>query len=322
MLILKAALVIFYNVIISASRRTDIPAFFGEWFYNRLVEKFLLVRNPQNHYMVTEIPLDPGLIECIVFWTKNAEDFFRFIPGITSLGYRYYFQFTLTPYGSEIERNIDKSRIAKIFINLSGTIGKERVIWRYDPVFVNEIFTIDYHRKQFELLCEKLYPYTEKCVISFIDSYPFLNRNFYNNNITTLSTEKIQEIAELLSSIADKYGLPLFTCCETINLEQFGILHNKCVDGRLIERLFNIEMDVKKDPSQRKGCGCCISRDIGTYNTCLHDCVYCYAKRGTEAGRYDPHSPLLCDTLRGDETITRLEMKPVRFKEQGGHNNL
>jgi hypothetical protein len=294
-------------VIISASRRTDIPAFFGEWFYNRLMEKRVLVRNPRNPGAVTEIPLDSGLIECIVFWTKNPENFFKFIPKIDGLGYRYYFQFTLTPYNAAIERNIDKSRITEIFIELSKMIGREKVIWRYDPVLVNDVFTLDIHRKQFESLCEKLHPYTEKCVISFIDSYSFLKNEFNDNNIAALSEEQIVKAAELLSSIAKNYDMPLFTCCEETGLERFGIQHNKCVDDDLIRRLFTIDVKAAKDPSQRSGCGCRASRDIGAYNTCLHDCVYCYARRGKGAGIHDPASPLLCDTLRGDERITRLD---------------
>jgi hypothetical protein len=293
-------------VIISASRRTDIPAFFGAWFYNRLKEKRVLVRNPRNPGMVAEIPLDPGLVECIVFWTKNPENFFPCIPELDRLGYRYYFQFTLTPYDAAIERNIDKSRITGIFIELSKMIGREKVIWRYDPILVNGVFTPDFHRKQFESLCRKLSPYTEKCVISFIDSYPFLRDKFSRHNITIPSTEEMDCIAELLSSIAKDHSLPLFTCCEKISLEKFGILHNKCVDADLIERLFNVKVKASQDPSQRTGCGCCVSRDIGAYNTCLHDCVYCYARRGTEPGIYDPGSPMLCGALRGDERIIRL----------------
>jgi hypothetical protein len=302
-------------MIISASRRTDIPAFFGEWLYNRLLEKRVLVRNPMNPLTVTEIPLEGGLVECIVFWTKDPANFLRFLPKIDRLGYRYYFQFTLTPYDSSIERNIDKSRLSETFIRLSEMSGREKVIWRYDPVIINGTFTLDYHRERFESLCKKLHHYTEKCVISFIDNYSFLNAAFNDNSITALSTEKMIETAELLSSIAGRYGLPLYTCCEKIDLERFGILHNKCVDDGLIDRLFNIEAGARKDPSQRSGCGCCVSRDIGAYNTCAHGCVYCYAHRGTAAGIYDPASPMLCDTLKGNERITRLEMKSVKFRE-------
>ncbi|MDR0388224.1 MAG: DUF1848 domain-containing protein [Treponema sp.] len=301
-------------MIISASRRTDIPAFFGEWFYNRLKEKRVLVRNPRNPGMITEIPLDPGLIECIVFWTKNPENFFQYLPKIDRLGYRYYFQFTLTPYDASIERNLDKSRIIRIFTELSRMIGRNKVIWRYDPILVNNVFTVDFHRERFESLCARLSPYTEKCVISFIDSYPFLKKEFDDNNITALPKGEMTAMAELLSSIAGKYDMPLFTCCEKIDLERFGIRHNRCIDGDLIERLFNVMVTAAGDPSQRSGCGCHAGRDIGTYNTCLHGCAYCYARRGTKPGVCDPASPLLCDTPKGNERIIRLELTPVTAK--------
>jgi hypothetical protein len=147
-------------------------------------------------------------------------------------------------------------------------------------------------------------------VISFIDRYGFLKTKFAEHAIAVLSAEEMAAMAQLLSPIAKNYGIPLFTCCEKIDLERFGIQHNRCVDADLIGRLFTIAVRAARDPSQRNGCGCCVSRDIGAYNTCLHDCAYCYAGWGPEPGAYDPASPLLCDALRGDERITRLDVKP------------
>jgi hypothetical protein len=280
-------------MILSASRRTDIPAFFGDWFMNRLTEKKVAVRNPMNPKNITEIALDPDLIECIVFWTKNPERFLKQLPMIDALGYRYYFQFTLTAYDTTIERNIAKTSIVETFIKLSEYIGKEKVIWRYDPILINDIFTIRYHLENFEALCGKLYRYTEKCVISFVDTYSFLAETFKQNSIYELSNDTIAVLADNFTAISNKYHLPLFTCGEKLNLDRYGIAHNKCVDGDLIERLFNLKVKSKKDPSQRLECGCCVSRDIGAYNTCLHDCIYCYAKRGKEPAEYDPNSLLL-----------------------------
>jgi hypothetical protein len=266
-------------MILSASRRTDIPAFFGDWLMDCFGKKKVLVRNPVNPKMVSEIALDPDLIDCIVFWTKDPRNFLSRLSEIDALGYRYYFQFTLTAYDSSIERNLDKTNILDAFIALSERLGKEKVIWRYDPVFINDTFTLQYHREYFELLCRALCKHTNKCVVSFVDQYPFLKESFKRNNIRPLSDGETDEAAKALSAIGKNYGLPLFTCCEKIGLEQYGIGRNKCIDAELIERLFNLKVKPKKDPSQRVNCGCCVSRDIGTYNTCLHDCVYCYAKR-------------------------------------------
>jgi hypothetical protein len=267
-------------MILSVSRRTDIPAFFGDWFMRCLGEKKVRVQNPVNPKIVSEITLDPDAIDCVVFWTKDPRNFLRRLPEIDASGYRYYFQFTLTPYDSAIERNLDKTGIVDAFIALSERLGKEKVIWRYDPVFINDRFSLCYHLEHFELLCGKLCGHTEKCVISFIDQYSFLKESFKQHGIRKLSDEETDDLAAAFSAIGKKYKLPLSTCCEKVNLDEHGITHNKCIDGDLIERLFNITVKAKKDPSQRVHCGCCVSRDIGAYNTCLHDCVYCYAKRG------------------------------------------
>ncbi len=165
-------------MIISASRRTDIPAFYGEWFYNRLLEKEFVIRNPRNPRNVSRIIFEPEDIDCIVFWTKNPKHFFPYLDRIDDLGYNYYFQFTLTSYGSDIEQNVDrKSKIIDTFIQLADRIGKAKIIWRYDPILINSRYSFEYHEKWFDYLCEKLYRYTEKCVISFIDvhQYSFLN---------------------------------------------------------------------------------------------------------------------------------------------------
>jgi hypothetical protein len=267
-------------MILSASRRTDIPAFFGDWLMRCLEEKKALVQNPRNPRSVSEITLDPDAIDCIVFWTKDPRNFLQRLSELDALGYRrYYFQFTLTAYDSSIERSLDKTNIVDAFIALSESIGKAKVIWRYDPVFINDTFTLHWHLECFELLCEKLCGHTEKCVISFIDRYSFLKESFTQNDIRELSDGEIDILAGAFSAIGKKYKLPLSTCCEKADLDSYGITHNKCIDGNLIERLFNIRIKDKKDPSQRAHCGCCVSRDIGAYNTCLHDCVYCYAKR-------------------------------------------
>jgi hypothetical protein len=266
-------------MILSASRRTDLPAFFGDWLMRCLAEKKVSVQNPMNPKIVSELALDPEGIDCIVFWTKDPRNFLKRLPELDALGYRYYFQFTLTAYNSSIERNLDKTRMVDAFIALSERLGKEKVIWRYDPIFLNDTFTIPWHLEHFESLCARLHGHTEKCVISFIDQYYFLKESFKNHTIRQLSDGEIDTLAAAFSAIGKKYNLPLSTCCEKIDLEEYGIGRNKCIDDDLIERLFSIKVKSKKDPSQRIHCGCCVSRDIGAYNTCLHDCVYCYANR-------------------------------------------
>ena len=299
-------------MILSASRRTDIPAFYGEWFVNRLEEGFALVRNPLNANMVSKLLLRPQYVECIVFWTKNAIDFVKYLPKIDRLGFKYYFQYTVTSYSKDIEPNVpEKKNIIENFIELSKKIGKEKVIWRYDPILLSGKYDLDYHKKWFKRLCETLSPYTEKCVISFLDDYSFLRSNLNSLEINDLTERNMFEIASELSKIARLYNLPLTTCCEKIDLDMLKIQHNKCVDGDLIERITRLKINKRKDSGQRPLCGCIESREIGSFNTCRHKCAYCYARRGRDRSfmdLYDPYSPMLCDKLNGDEKIT--EVKP------------
>ena len=158
-------------MIISASRRTDIPSYYSEWFYNRIKEGFVYVRNPMNIHQIGKISLSPDVVDGIVFWTKNPA------PMLDRLGelekYTYYFQFTVNPYSTDVEPNVPSKNdtIIPTFQKLSSIIGKERIVWRYDPILLNEKYTVDYHIKYFSMLADKLAYYTEKCTVSFLDMY-------------------------------------------------------------------------------------------------------------------------------------------------------
>jgi hypothetical protein len=157
-------------MIISASRRTDIPAYYSEWFINRLKEKYVLVRNPLNAQQIGRVSLSPDAVDCIVFWTKNPG------PMLDRLGklkdYNYYFQFTLTPYGKGVEANLpSKSALTDTFKRLSDIIGREKVVWRYDPIIISNKYDIGYHEKYFDIIANGIKDHTEKCTISFLDFY-------------------------------------------------------------------------------------------------------------------------------------------------------
>ena len=284
-------------MIISASRRTDIPAFYGEWFMNRLEEQYVLARNPVNPKQISRLSLAPGDVDCIVFWTKNPKNFLKYIDRIDELKFRYYFQFSLNPYGGDLEPGLpEKAELLETFILLSERIGMEKTIWRCDPIIINDNYSLEYHKTSFNFFCEKLRGHTEKCVISFVDNYPFLKNEFQDYGILGPSAGQIEELIKSFSASANQQGIALATCAEKINLPGYGVLPNRCIDTELMERLFNIDIRYRKDPSQRSECGCSISRDIGAYNTCLYNCIYCYAKHGKKVQVHDPSSPLLCDT--------------------------
>lgn len=261
-------------MILSASRRTDIPCYYSDWFINRLKAGYVITRNPMNNAMISKIPLSTEVIDCIVFWTKDSHNIMDKLPLIDKMGYDYYFQFTLTPYDNLIEKNLrDKQRIEETFIELSKAIGKQRVLWRYDPIILNQTLTIDFHKKQFIRMCEKLSNYTESVTISFVDLYPKLKTEL----IRDITIAEIDELAHFIGKVSKDYGIIPKACCEKRDLLNFGIQKASCIDIKTVEKICGYSMDIKRDNNQRQGCNCCESIDIGVYNTCLNGCVYCYA---------------------------------------------
>ena len=284
-------------MILSVSRRTDIPAFYSEWFINRLKEKFVYVRNPMNTKQISKIPLTPQNVDCIVFWTKDAKNIIPYLDQINDIGYKYYFHFTITPYGKEIENNVrDKKEIIKTFQKLSNKIGKEKVILRYDPIFVQENgkYSIEYHIKAFEKLVKELSDYTNKIIISFIDGYRKVNNNMKEIKIKELLEKDIYYIAKYFSNITKNFSLQLETCAEEIDLKDLGIEHAKCIDGDLIEKIvgYNIFNKNIRD-NNRLYCGCMKCIDIGQYDSCIHNCLYCYANINKKKAfeNYQTHNP-------------------------------
>jgi len=263
-------------MIISASRRTDIPAFYTEWFFNRINEGFALVRNPMNNSQIRNVSLKVDDVDCIVFWTKNPQ---AIIPRLDTLNqYHYYFQFTLNPYERDIETSLpDKTELMDTFRRLSDKLGAHRVIWRYDPILLNEKYTVAYHVEHFGKMAHTFKGYTEKATISFIDFYSKIERAMSNLNIEKINSETKHNLAKQFAAIARENSLVIDTCAEDIELSPYGITHARCIDAALIEKMTGYPIDVKKDKSQRPECGCAASVDIGAYNTCRHGCLYCYA---------------------------------------------
>ena len=300
-------------MIISASRRTDIPTYYSEWFFNRIKEGFVYVRNPMNIHQISKISLTPDVVDGIVFWTKNP------IPMLSRLDelkdYAYYFQFTVNSYAKDIETNIPNKNdiIIPAFRELSNKIGPDRVIWRYDPILLTEKYTIDYHVNYFNELAKRHSGYTHKCVISFVDLYKNTQSHLKELNILPLGDNEMYELAERLVEIANKNNLIVESCAEKINLEQFGIQHGHCIDCTLFEKILNCKMNLSKDKNQRPECGCMESIDIGAYNTCKNGCKYCYANfspvtviKNTDV--HNPNSPLLFGEVMQEDKITERKM--------------
>jgi hypothetical protein len=294
-------------MIISASRRTDIPAYYSEWFFNRIKEKFVYVRNPMNIRQVSVINLDPELVDCIVFWSKNPK------PMIDNLDllkdYKFYFQFTLTPYEQDVEVKLpSKLEIIETFKKLSDMISPQKVIWRYDPILINKKYNIAYHIDKFENMASVLKGYTEKVTFSFIDFYKKITENIKLLEITEISTEEKNIIAKNFSRIAKNNNLLIDTCAEDIDLSKYGITHARCIDDKLISKITGNNLQVEKDKNQRLECGCVKSIDIGEYNSCSNGCVYCYANYSNDiveknCKKHTQSSPLLIGDVCPDDIV-------------------
>lgn len=299
-------------MILSVSRRTDIPAFYSEWFFNRLKEGFVYVRNPMNIHQVSKIILSPEVIDCIVFWSKNPRPMLARLDELKD--YMYYFQFTINPYDMGMETNVPrKEGIITTFKELSGKLGPKRVIWRYDPILLTEKMDLDYHVRYFQEIAKRLAGYTNTCVISFVDLYKKTQRNLKETQAREPSLQETLQLSTQLFLIAKEYGITIQTCAEEIALESVGIKHGKCIDNALIEDLLGVKLVVSKDPNQRKECGCVQSIDIGEYNTCAHGCKYCYANfRESMVVRnraaHDPNSPLLIGCVGDSDKITERKL--------------
>lgn len=265
-------------MIISASRRTDIPAFYAEWFINRLKQGSFLVKNPYNGNGISRITFTRESIDCIVFWTKNAEPMLSKLKTIDAMGYPYYFQFTITPYDRDIEKKLPpKSAIVDTFKRLSATIGRERVVWRYDPIIINNELSVEYHMDKFGSLCKRLSGYTGQCVFSFIELYPKIRRKMQSVAESPAAIADKYRIGQGFAKIAAEYNLALATCCEITDFSSYNIEKAACIDQKRIESILGCRLKTQKDNNQRLACNCIKSVDIGAYDCCPHGCIYCYA---------------------------------------------
>lgn len=309
-------------MILSVSRRTDVPCYFSEWFYNRIKDGFIYVKNPMNVHQVSKINISPDVVDCIVFWTKNPKPMMSRLDELSA--YNYYFQFTLTGYGKDIECNVPHKKEIMIptFQELSKMIGPNKVIWRYDPIFFTSKYTLEYHLNAFEQIANKLNGYTTKCVISYVDIYAKNKKNMEMIDVEQVNNEILMDFSAQVSRIAKENNIVVASCAEKIDLSKCNIQHNCCIDRTMIENIFECKLNIDKDKNQRAECGCIESIDIGTYNTCRNGCKYCYANYSLESvikncHNYDVKSPLLCGSISSDDVITERKVKSFRKVQLG-----
>lgn len=292
-------------MIIQTGMRTDIPAFYSKWFINRITEGFVCVRNPYNPNQVTKYSLSPEVVDLIAFCTKNPTPMLQYLNRLKAYG-QYWFV-TITPYGKDIEPNVpDKEKIIQSFIKLSETVGIDSVGWRYDPIFVDTKHSVEWHIDEFKKMAAALSGYTKTCVISFIDIYKKVERNF--PEARAVCSEDRITIGRNFIEIAAKYGMLIRPCAEGNELAEYGADCSGCMTAETFETALHHRLEIPKGKiNQRNGlCACVLGADIGAYDTCGHLCKYCYANTDarlvkTNMKKHNPESPfLLGESMQGD----------------------
>ncbi len=292
-------------MIISASRRTDVPAFYGEWLMNRIKAGYCHVANPFNPKQVSRVSLAVPDVEAIVFWSKNPAPLLPHLDELDKRGFRYCFLYTLNDYPGELEPYLPPlaDRI-QTFASLSRRLGSDRVIWRYDPVILSNRTDVAYHERAFTHLARQLHGYTHRVIVSVLDLYRKTDRSLqtlashgYIFDRAPLAHPELPRLLQLMQTTAAENGISMQSCAEGDAFAAAGIPRGACIDMELLHKLWGLPIQ-GKDPNQRPACGCAIAKDIGAPDSCLHGCVYCYATRSHDAAqclhaRHNPRSSVL-----------------------------
>lgn len=277
----------------------------------------MLVKNQRRAHHYSEVSLQAEQIDGLVFWTKNPRLLMRHLKEIEEMGHAFYFQFTLTPYGEDIEPHLpSKEELLEIFCELSKEIGAQRVIWRYDPIFFTKEYSLIKHQEEFEQMCKRLSGYTQCCVFSFLDLYISSERRMKNLSYQIPTQKEQMEMAEMIASIGQEYKISAFSCSEEQDFSELGILPSSCIDSSLMAQISRREKKFVKDKNQRKKCGCAESIDIGCYDTCRYECIYCYARHKKKIDTFhDPSAPALDGWPDSDAVITKRKWKVLPLEE-------
>ncbi len=305
-------------MIISASRRTDIPAFYARWFMERLRQGFCLVPNPFNPAQVSRVSLLPEEVEVIVFWTRNPSPLLSYLDEMDSRGYQYYFLFTLMDNPRVFDRHGPAlGHSLEAFKTLAGKIGPRKVIWRYDPILFSTITPPSFHLERYARIARVLQGFGTRSVISLIAFYKkALNRlkalEAKGIKLISPAEAEVENFLSELSRTALANGMEVYSCAQEKDYTSLGIKPGSCIDQAYIERIFQKQVTGRKDPSQRKNCGCVISKDIGMYESCLFECQYCYATGHFDRARmnYKRHDPTFSCLIPAPERAEEAKEKP------------
>ncbi len=314
-------------MIISASRRTDIPAFYSTWLMNRLQAGYCTVPNPFNRGQISYISLKPKDVDVIVFWTRNPAPLLSHLKVLDNMGLHYYFQYTIVNYPRELDQKGSALKQSlTIFRKLSDQIGPDKVIWRYDPIVFTKKTGMSFHIENYQKIAKELRGYTKRSVISVMDFYRKIQKRMKileDHGLFVIpyqgsQNDRFDTLMESVSKTAKENEMEIVSCAEELDLAQYRINHGKCIDDIYIQRTFGIDVTHRKDPSQREACGCVVSRDIGIYDTCLSGCQYCYATTSFNRAKlnhtdHNPKSPSLIGWF--EATPQANDLQPDMFRE-------
>ena len=298
-------------MIINTGCRTDIPAFYSKWLINRIREGYVMVRNPYNPSQVTKYSLSPDVVDCLAFCTKNPEPILKYLDELDI--YRQFWFVTITPYGKDIEPNVpDKEKVIDSFKKLSKHVGIDSIFWRYDPIFINDEFSVLKHIEAFEKFAKELKGYTKDCTISFLDLYEKVKRNA--PDIKPPSKEEQIEIAKAFVKIGKENGMVIHGCSEGIFLSKYGVDCKGCMSKEIVEKSIGESLKPPKRKNIREGCNCLMGNDIGAYDSCGHLCKYCYANSNKalvreNMKRHIETSPFLIGKEKPGDRITEAKQK-------------
>ena len=283
-------------MIINASKRCDIPAYFSEWMINRLKTRKVATKNPYSN-VITEYDLNHDN-DFIIFWSKNPIPMIDKLTEIQDMGYQSYWQYTLNNYTFEKNLPSIQERL-NAFLQMSEIIGKDKIIWRYDPIIFANGLDADFHLKEFEKIAKTLNGHTNKVVISFVDAYTKISGFLQSIQQYTPDVAQLNDFAKNIADIAKSFNLEIASCAEKIDLDSIGIKHNACVDSELISKIIGKPV-FAQTANQRGECRCAKAIDIGKYDTCDNGCGYCYANGFAwnihkNMRKYNPDSLLLCE---------------------------
>jgi len=306
-------------LIVNVGGRTDIVNYYSEWLINRMNEGFAYSRNPLFQNNVSKISMKPEDIDCLIFCSKNYKPILKYMKKINEK-YRIICHYTITAYGTDIEPNVPSiEESIKTLIELSKIVGKEKVLWRYDPILLTKKYGVDKHLETFKIMAKQIAPYVQRCIFSFVEMYKKLDYNM--PEIISFTEDNKIKILKGIGELSKECNLYVQTCGTDENYEKYGINISGCTTKEILEQANNVKYKNVKSNPMRKGCNCIPSRDIGAYDTCLNGCKYCYANKRPDLAKeniklHDKNSPLLLGNIEKTDKITEAKSKSLIIQDK------